>query len=208
MNIVSKVKKYIIDNNMLSDVSKVVIGVSGGADSVCLLEILYRLREEFGIELQVVHINHCIRGEEADGDEEFVKQWQAVEYKGKCFNDSVPEIYTIREERVRSKSELIIADLLNKEGIPYRYESPILLSGLGTVYPDFTVLNVKHRKELYWEHLGMMDDSEYVEKALQKIAMYEENGIFQGESLILTYETRLNPISPTIVKLMISQYLR
>lgn len=141
-------------------------------------------------------------------DEEFVKQWQAVEYKGKCFNDSVPEIYTIREERVRSKSELIIADLLNKEGIPYRYEYPILLSGLGTVYPDFTVLNVRCRKELYWEHLGMMDDIEYVEKALQKITMYEENGIFPGESLILTYETRLNPISPKIIKLMISQYLK
>ena len=79
---------------------------------------------------------------------------------------------------------------------------------LGTVYPDFTVLNVKRRKELYWEHLGMMDDPEYVEKAMQKIAMYEENGIFPGESLILTYETRMNPISPKIVNLMISQYLK
>lgn len=141
-------------------------------------------------------------------EEEFVKQWQAVEYMGKGFKDTIPELYTIREERVRSKSELIIADLLNKEGIPYRYEYPILLSGLGTVYPDFTVLNVKRRKELYWEHLGMMDDPEYVEKALQKIAMYEENGIFPGESLILTYETRMNPISPKIVNLMISQYLK
>lgn len=141
-------------------------------------------------------------------EEEFVKQWQSVEYKGKYFKDNIPELYTVREERVRSKSELIIADLLNKEKIPYRYECPILLSGLGTVYPDFTVLNVKRRKELYWEHLGMMDDPEYVENALQKIAMYEENGIFPGESLILTYETRLNPISPKIVNLIISQYLK
>ena len=141
-------------------------------------------------------------------EEDFVKQWQSVKYKGKGFKENIPELYTVNEERVRSKSELIIADLLNKEGIPYRYEYPILLSGLGTVYPDFTVLNVKRRKELYWEHLGMMDEPEYVEKALQKITMYEENGIFPGENLILTYETRLNPISSKMINLMISQYLK
>ena len=122
--------------------------------------------------------------------------------------ESVPEGCSPANGLTGSLSRLHIADLLNKEGIPYRYEYPILLSGLGTVYPDFTVLNVKRRKELYWEHLGMMDDPEYVEKALQKIAMYEENGIFPGESLILTYETRMNPISPKIVNLMISQYLK
>lgn len=50
-------------------------------------------------------------------------------------------------------------------------------------------------KEMYWEHLGMMDDSNYVENALQKIALYEQNGIFPGKNLILTYETGKNPIN-------------
>lgn len=52
---------------------------------------------------------------------------------------------------MRSKSEVIIADLLNKEGIPYRYEFPLYLKEFNTVYPDFTILNVRKRKEIYWE---------------------------------------------------------
>ena len=141
-------------------------------------------------------------------EDEFVEKWRSVKYEGKGFKEGVPEIYTAREERVRSKSELIIADMLNKENIPYRYEFPIHLESIGDVYPDFTVLNVRLRKEIYWEHMGMMDDSKYVEKALQKIAWYEQAGIFPGESLILTYETKLSPINPKIVNLMIQKYLK
>ena len=141
-------------------------------------------------------------------EDEFVEKWRSVKYDGKVFRDGGPEIYTAREERVRSKSELIIADMLNNENIPYRYECPIHLANIGTVYPDFTVLNVRLRKEFYWEHMGMMDEPEYVEKALQKIACYEQTGIFPGESLILTYETKLSPINPKIVNLMIQKYLK
>ncbi len=141
-------------------------------------------------------------------DEEYVQNWEMVEYKGKEFHEGAPEFYTTKGERVRSKSELIIADLLEKEGVPYRYEYPIYLKGLGKIYPDFTVLNVRKRKTIYWEHLGMMDDFEYVERALKKIATYEQNGIFPGENLVLTYETRTNPINQKMIMLMIQHYLK
>ena len=61
---------------------------------------------------------------------------------------------------------------------------------------------------MYWEHLGMMDDPSYVEKSLQKITLYEQNGIFPGENLILTYETRKNPMNQKIIRLMIQRYLK
>ena len=141
-------------------------------------------------------------------DEQYVYNWKSVKYQGKGFGEETPEFYTAKEERVRSKSELIIADLLNKEGIPYRYEYPIHLNGMGKIYPDFTVLNVKKRKEMYWEHFGMMDDLSYVEKALQKIALYEQNGIFHGENLILTYETRKNPMKQKEIMHLINHYLK
>ena len=48
---------------------KIVIGLSGGMDSVCLFHVL----RDLGCELIAVHVNHCIRGEEADADEAFVK---------------------------------------------------------------------------------------------------------------------------------------
>lgn len=141
-------------------------------------------------------------------EEQYIYNWENVTYQGKEFDEDMPEIYTARGERVRSKSEVIIADILYGEGIPYRYEYPIQLKEWGRVYPDFTVLNIRKRKEIYWEHLGMMDDSGYVENALQKIALYEQNGIFPGENLILTYETKKNPINQKIVRLMIWQYLK
>ena len=94
-------------------------------------------------------------------DEQYVEQWLGVQYTGKEFFDDMPVIMTERGERVRSKSEKIIADKLFAMGIPYRYEYPVHLRGYGTVYPDFTLLNVRERKECYLEHFGMMDDPEY-----------------------------------------------
>jgi tRNA(Ile)-lysidine synthase len=57
--------------------SAVLVGVSGGADSMALLDALIRLREqrEWSGTLHASHINHCLRGEEADADERFVREW-------------------------------------------------------------------------------------------------------------------------------------
>ena len=140
-------------------------------------------------------------------EEQWIQKWLSISYQGKGFDTQTPELYTAKGERVRSKSEIIIADSLMRAEIPYHYECPLMLKGYGKVYPDFTILNVKQRKELYWEHFGMMDDSDYVEHALQKIALYEQNGIFPGENLILTYETKQNPINQKIISLMIERYL-
>ena len=143
-----------------------------------------------------------------ESEEEFVHNWESVIYQGKELYEGTPEYFTGRNERVRSKSEVIIADALAREGVPYRYEYPIQLKGIGQVYPDFTALNVRERKELHWEHLGMMDDPDYAEHAIQKITAYEQNGIFPGENLILTYETRNVPLNQKIVKLMIQKYMQ
>jgi hypothetical protein len=115
-------------------------------------------------------------------------------------------LLTDRGERVRSKSELIIANLLSKEGIPYKYECPLRLKGFGTVHPDFTALRRKARKEIYWEHLGMMDDPEYAEKAVRKISAYGANGFFPGDRLILTAETKSTPLNVRLIRDLIACY--
>ena len=66
--------------------------------------------------------------------------------------------------------------------IPYKYEAPIQLKGYGTVYPDFTLLNVRTREIYYWEHLGMMDNQEYIQKTFVKINTFVINGIFPGKN--------------------------
>lgn len=138
--------------------------------------------------------------------EVFVQEWNAFTYSGKGFAPDAAELYTDRGERVRSKSELIIANILFRNNIPYRYECPIQLNGFGTVYPDFTVLNADRRKEFLWEHLGMMDDPVYAEHALQKIQSYITAGIYPGENLILTAETRQKPLNIKIVQCLINKY--
>ena len=141
-------------------------------------------------------------------DDMFITSWKSIQYEGKFFNDYSPEYFTTKGERVRSKSEIIIADTLENNGIPYRYEYPLYLKNFGQIYPDFTVLNVRTRKEFVWEHFGMMDDPIYAENAIQKIATYEQNGFFRGINLLLTYETKNNPLNQKSIHLLIQAFLK
>ncbi len=120
-------------------------------------------------------------------DEAYASQWRAVKYKGKKFEEGVAEIMTEQGERVRSKSEKIIADKLFRLGIVYRYECPLMLKEKITVYPDFTILKLPERKEVYLEHFGMMDDPKYVEQAVRKLALYERNGIYLGGEFVCDF---------------------
>lgn len=139
-------------------------------------------------------------------DEDFVKQWLDYQYVGKGFPEEMPEYLTDRGERVRSKSELLIANLLARKNIPYRYECPLTLKGAGTFYPDFRILNVRLRKEFIHEHLGMMDDPEYADNAVSKLGIYISNGFFPGDRLILTAETRNHPINMTQLNRIVERY--
>lgn len=68
-----KVREYNREKDLFHEHDKIIVGVSGGKDSVCLLHVLNELREEYSLSLLVVHINHGIRGEEADADARFVE---------------------------------------------------------------------------------------------------------------------------------------
>ena len=69
-----KVLEFIRKNKLVKKGNSVVLGVSGGADSICMLKLLSDLQKRLGISLYVLHINHMIRGEEADQDAAFVKK--------------------------------------------------------------------------------------------------------------------------------------
>lgn len=139
-------------------------------------------------------------------DEDYIAEWRAFEYCGKGFDGNAPELLTARDERVRSKSELMIANALNERGIPYRYECPLKMPGVSSIYPDFTVLKMNGREEILWEHFGMMDNPEYAEKAIWKIRLYEKNGYYQGRNLVITYETQKNILTTQAVNGIIDEY--
>jgi tRNA(Ile)-lysidine synthase len=72
VNVLSTVRRTIDRHGLLPPEETVVVGVSGGPDSLCLLHVLNRLGGEYRIELHVAHLNHKMRGREADADAAFV----------------------------------------------------------------------------------------------------------------------------------------
>ncbi|MBR2315746.1 MAG: tRNA lysidine(34) synthetase TilS [Clostridia bacterium] len=90
---INKVRRSISDYSMLKHGDRVTVGVSGGADSMSLLSILLSLKDEIGLTVSAVHINHGIRGEEAVRDENFVRGFcseNGIELTVFCKN--IPEI--------------------------------------------------------------------------------------------------------------------
>jgi tRNA(Ile)-lysidine synthase len=71
-SLAQKLLKHIRDQDLLAPGNRVGVAVSGGPDSVALLRLLLEMREELGVVLSVVHVNHKLRGEESDSDERFV----------------------------------------------------------------------------------------------------------------------------------------
>lgn len=139
-------------------------------------------------------------------DDEFIEQWKGRTYEKKGFAENDPPFYTMNKERVRSKSEILIANLMYQKSIPYLYEVPVKLIGYGTVYCDFGGLNVRKRKTMYHEHFGMMDDPEYCEKALRKIDAYQRNGYFLGDNFIATFESRNHPLDMRYLERLLDHY--
>lgn len=70
---IEKIKKTIKQHKLINKGEHIIIGVSGGPDSVCLLHILNGLKKDYDLMLSAVHINHMLRGNAADEDEAYVK---------------------------------------------------------------------------------------------------------------------------------------
>lgn len=141
-----------------------------------------------------------------------MEEFENMTYERKGFGEEdTTAYYTNKGERVRSKSEKIIADALERRGIPYHYEMPLELRYKNrriVMYPDFTVLNVRNGKVYILEHLGMMDKQSYYENALLKMDTYEKNGIMLGEKLIITHETAGSTLDTGVLDTYIEMYLQ
>lgn len=107
-----RVRAEIKKHNMLKYGDRVVIGVSGGADSVCLTDVLNCLKAEYSLSITLVHVNHNIRGEDAKRDEAFVKKLAE-----KYGNDI--EIFSFPVEKMAAEE----GSTVEETGRRLRYES-------------------------------------------------------------------------------------
>ena len=122
-------------------------------------------------------------------DEEYITEWLERSYQGLSFSPDDPVILSENGERVRSKSEKLLADKLRLLDVPYLYERPILLPGIGRVYVDFTLLDLQERTEVYYEHFGMMERPDYCRRAMSKIERFGRAGLLLGDRFLCTFES-------------------
>lgn len=125
------------------------------------------------------------------------KAWQNMPYEKNDFPKEEKAHITSKGLRVRSKSELIIAEMLDEFGIPYRYEMLLHFENM-TFCPDFTI-NI-NGKIYYWEHCGLMSDPNYRKHNLWKISQYEKMEIVPWDNLIITYDNEDGTINSAIIE--------
>lgn len=138
---------------------------------------------------------------------DFIEQWTNACYEGEPIDDADSKYETASGIFVRSKSEMIIADTLSYMHVPFHYEKPLKVRGMGIVHPDFTCLNKRTGKVYLWEHLGMMGQEEYASKAVARLNHFQNSGYYLGNNLICSMETKTLPLNSSTVKKIAEHYL-
>lgn len=91
---------------------------------------------------------------------------------------------TVDGKHVRSKSEVIICNLLHESGLEYQYEEKLFYDNNKWIEPDFTI-KLSNNRKIYWEHVGMLGKEDYDTRWSKKIDIY--NRYFPG-CMVKTYE--------------------
>ena len=139
------------------------------------------------------------------GDDVCIKDWRK---KPDSQNDAFREnmIHKTKSGKmVRSKSEVLIADSLYDAKLEFKSEAALGLINR-TVYPDFEILHPKTHKLIWWEHLGLVSDQEYVCENIEKIIEYGRAGIIPGKNLIITYETKEKPLTHEVINQRLKEF--
>lgn len=134
-----------------------------------------------------------------------LQKWENEDYERNEMHKEHLIIKGTQGKMVRSKSEAIIDKMLYTAGIPFRYEEKLIL-GNAVIYPDFVIRHPKTGRYYYWEHFGMMDDVAYIKNTCEKIKLYSENSIIPSINLIMTFETKDNPLNINEVEQIIEKY--
>ena len=141
-------------------------------------------------------------------DKMYTEAWESRPYEKRGFKEGTFGYKTEKGDLVRSKSEVIIANCLFHCHIPYLYEFPVTLASGRIFHPDFSILDIKNRKTLYWEHFGMMDKPEYADNATAKLNELAKSGIHIGDNLLITMETSKIPLDTETIYAIIRPYLQ
>lgn len=120
--------------------------------------------------------------------------------------------HSSKRASVRSKSEVIIANLLHALGVTYAYEQPFSGQDGSVRYPDFTIEDGETGRRVFLEHLGLMSEPAYRRRWLAKLDWYRSQGILpedegEGEVGMLVATTEENGINSAEIELKLRTLL-
>lgn len=145
-----------------------------------------------------------------ESSEEKYRKWKEDSYPAYHGYQEYLRFETDRGELVRSKSELIIANILYqfRDQLHYRYEAALELKKCQfTIHPDFTIMSRRTAKIVYWEHAGGLGQGDYADDFARKMNAYIREGIMPGKDLIVTYETKEVPLDVSVVRRILKTYI-
>ena len=112
--------------------------------------------------------------------------------------------------KTRSKSEAILAETIYRSGFSVYYEKKIILydefGNQKTAYLDF-VIPLTLEYEMGWEHNGLLDDDEYLQRNMEKLRLYHLNGIYQPKNLIITADKSGGGMDNEYIECLVQNYL-
>lgn len=114
--IIRKIQQNIAELKLFQGVKHVVVGVSGGADSICLLHILKTMQKQHDFDIKAVHVHHGLRGEDADLDAYFVKEFcQCLVIPHEQYNVDVRQVASQRKISEEEAGRLLRYEIFAKE---------------------------------------------------------------------------------------------
>lgn len=114
------------------------------------------------------------------------QSWMNAPYQQSDFKPELKRFNTSFGLKVRSKSELIIAELLHSLGVAFRYEEVLKIGNI-TYAPDFTIMR-DDGSIIYWEHFGLIGNIGYYDRQLSKLRVFYGAGIVPWKNLIISYD--------------------
>ncbi len=134
-----------------------------------------------------------------------IEKWLTQAWNFNHYKDEYHRYPTKAGWLTRSKSEALICDMVTDEGIPIIYDAVIQIGGQ-IVSPDFLLLSPLNYRLYYWEHLGLLDDPQYLESNAGKFIKYKDAGIHPGIQLITTLETENSPLDISAARHLVRMY--
>ena len=190
--IVSKTRKILVENKMVLE--KALLHVKPYSIS----EIIKTMPKTYGEIIKSANEIETLKNVGTNSgygfhfsEQELTQQqrtWMEEEYDRNPYKMETKH-FAIDGTALRSKSEMIIYNILKSYNVPFRYESKLLLRNADgfavTIYPDFTIKS-RSGELLAYEHLGKLSDEQYRNNFASRLALYEGNGYSLWRNLFIS----------------------